>query len=73
LEEDKNAAEAYRQKEAEFYCLRINVLKWSKIRCSKNVEKLESQLAGLQEKLDYEQGKLEKKNKELLEMEVCLI
>lgn len=71
MEDDKDIAEAYRKKEAEFYCLKINVLKWNKIQCQKNVETVQAQLAGIKEKKNYEEAKLAKKAEELKEMEAC--
>lgn len=71
LEDDKIAAEAYRQKEAQFYRVNINVLKCNKNACEKNIEKLQEILTSLEKKKDYETGKLAKKRDELKELEVC--
>ena len=71
LLEDKNAAEEYLSKEAQFYCVKINLLKYNKNKCKENVKTLQEVLDGLEKKKDYEKQKLVKKQEELKELEVC--
>lgn len=61
----------YRKTEAQYYCLKINVLKWNKVECARNVEQFQTQLDALKEKKEYEEGKLAKHVKELQELEAC--
>jgi hypothetical protein len=72
LEDDKEAAEAYRQKEADFYCLSINSLKWRKQQCIQNINQVKGQVSKLEEKKAYEDEKQAKVKSELQELEVCI-